>query len=213
MSSDTCGAKTRSGGTCQKTAGWGTSHPGAGNCRLHGGATTNGELHGNLELAKREAAVMGQSLPLDPSDALLQCIQIAAGEVQYASLRISQLDEDQAVVEQRTVKTRPLSEGKDGEDPNVIVEEVTTSTTAELHIWIRVRQQAMDRLVNYSSVAIKAGLEERRVKIAEQTGQLIAQAVRGILEELGVADRPETPAVVRRHLTLVAGGADASRAA
>ena len=156
---------------------------------------------------------MGQPLPVDPGDALLQCIQIAAGEVQYASLRIAELDDDQAVVEQRQVKTRPLSEGKDGEDPHTIVEEVTTSTTAELHIWIRVRQQAMDRLVNYSSVAIKAGLEERRVKIAEQTGQLIAQAVRGILEDLGVANHPDAPSVVRRRLTLVAGGADASRAA
>ena len=203
--SDTCGAKTRSGGKCQRPAGWGTTHPGASRCKLHGGASPNGELHGNLELAKREAAVMGQPLPLDPGDALLQCIQIAAGEVQYASLRIAELDDDQAVVEQRQVKTRPLSLGKDGEDPEAIVEEVTTSTTAELHVWIRVRQQAMDRLVNYSSVAIKAGLEERRVKIAEQTGQLIASAVRGILEELGVANLPQTPAVVRRHLTLVAG--------
>ena len=213
MSATACGAKTKAGSPCARPAGWGTTHPGAGNCKLHGGASPNGELHGNLELAKREAAVMGQPLPVDPGDALLQCIQIAAGEVQYASLRIAELDDDQAVVEQRQVKTRPLSEGKDGEDPHTIVEEVTTSTTAELHIWIRVRQQAMDRLVNYSSVAIKAGLEERRVKIAEQTGQLIASAVRGILEELGVADRPETPGVVRRHLTLVAGGADASRAA
>ena len=210
---DHCGAKTKAGGKCARPSGWGTTHPGAGNCKLHGGASPNGELHGNLELARREAAVMGQPLPVDPGDALLQCIQIAAGEVQYASLRIAELDDDQAVVEQRQVKTRPLSEGKDGEDPTITVEEVTTSTTAELHIWIRVRQQAMDRLVNYSSVAIKAGLEERRVKIAEQTGQLIAQAVRGILEDLGVANHPDAPAVVRRRLTLVAGGADGARAA
>ena len=34
-----CGAKTRSGGRCKKTAGWGTDHTGQGKCRLHGGAT------------------------------------------------------------------------------------------------------------------------------------------------------------------------------
>lgn len=34
---DVCGAKTRSGGTCQKPAGWGTDHAGVGRCRLHGG--------------------------------------------------------------------------------------------------------------------------------------------------------------------------------
>ena len=32
-----CGAKTRSGGTCKKEAGWGTDHVGHGRCRLHGG--------------------------------------------------------------------------------------------------------------------------------------------------------------------------------
>lgn len=36
-----CGAKTKSkGGTCQKSAGWGTDHPGSGKCRIHGGAST-----------------------------------------------------------------------------------------------------------------------------------------------------------------------------
>jgi hypothetical protein len=59
----------------------------------------------------------------------------------------------------------------------------------------------MDRLVDYSKVAIAAGIEERRVKLAEQQGALLAQAIRGILAELGVGDRPEVPAVVRRHLT------------
>lgn len=34
-----CGAATRSGGTCQKPAGWGTQHVGEGKCKLHGGAT------------------------------------------------------------------------------------------------------------------------------------------------------------------------------
>lgn len=34
-----CGAKTRAGTPCRKTAGWGTDHVGVGRCRLHGGAT------------------------------------------------------------------------------------------------------------------------------------------------------------------------------
>jgi hypothetical protein len=76
-----------------------------------------------------------------------------------------------------------------------------------LHIWIAARHQAMDRLVDYSKIAIAAGIEERRVKLAEQQGALLAQAIRGILAELGVGDRPEVPAVVRRHLTLIAGHA------
>jgi hypothetical protein len=34
-----CGAKTRNGGRCEKSAGWGTLHVGQGKCKLHGGAT------------------------------------------------------------------------------------------------------------------------------------------------------------------------------
>lgn len=32
-----CGARNRQGLTCRKGAGWGTDHPGAGRCKLHGG--------------------------------------------------------------------------------------------------------------------------------------------------------------------------------
>lgn len=199
-----CGAKTRSGGQCKHSAGSGTDHLGVGRCKLHGGASPNAQLTGVVELARREAAVMGRPLDIEPGEALLQCIRIAAGEVQYASDRIAELDPGDAIVGQRTVKTRPLSEGKDGESADLTVEEVTVTTAADLHIWIHVRRQALDRLVNYSAVALKAGVEERRVKIAEQTGQLIANVIRGVLTDLGVADHPEAPSVVRRHLQLCA---------
>jgi hypothetical protein len=198
-----CGAKTRTGGKCQKTAGWGTSHTGAGRCKLHGGSTTNGELHGNLELARRDAVVMGAPLPIDPHEAILQAIHIAAGEVQYCSDRIAELDS--ALVDVTTVKTRPLSHGKDGESESTTVEEITRSSEVRLHVWIDARSKAMDRMVAYSAAALKAGVEERQVRVAEKTGQLLASVIGGILEELGVSERPEAPAVVRRHLMLVSG--------
>jgi hypothetical protein len=37
-----CGAKTRAGGRCKQTAGWGTDHVGEGRCKLHGGAAKRG---------------------------------------------------------------------------------------------------------------------------------------------------------------------------
>ena len=39
MATKKCGAKTRSGGKCNKSAGWGTDHNGTGKCKLHGGAS------------------------------------------------------------------------------------------------------------------------------------------------------------------------------
>lgn len=147
---------------------------------------------------------MGVPLDVEPHEALLECIRIAAGEVQYASMRIAELDESEAVGAARATLTRPLKEEKGAEDPAHLVEEVRLEAP-QLHVWIRVRQHAMDRLVNYSATALKAGLEERVVRVAERQGHMLAEAIRGVLRDLGVADRPEVASVVRKHLTLIAG--------
>lgn len=198
-----CGAKTKAGRPCKKPAGHGTQHVGTGRCKLHGGASPQAELGGQVVLARREAAVMGVPLDIEPHNAILECIRIAAGEVQYASERIAELDEGDAVGRVVTTLRRPMKEEKGGEDPSYEVEEIKLEAPA-LHIWITTRRQAMDRLVQYSATALKAGVEQRRVELAEQQGQLLAQVIRGILEELGVSKRPEVPSVVRRHLSLVA---------
>jgi hypothetical protein len=194
-----CGAKTRAGTPCQLVAGHGTGHPGTGRCRRHGGASPQAELSGAVHLARREATVMGAPLDVEPHVAILECIRIAAGEVRYASEQIAQLTPDDAAGQLITTVER--DGGKDGGGSE------TRYGPPALHIWIVARHHAMDRLVDYSKVAIAAGIEERRVKLAEQQGALLAQAIRGILAELGVGDRPEVPAVVRRHLTLIAGQA------
>lgn len=139
---------------------------------------------------------MGMPLPVEPQDAILECIRIAAGEVAYASERIRDLEPDDAVAPVKRTLTRETDDGT--------VQEVRLEAPA-LHVWIQVRRQAMDRLVAYSLAALKAGVQERLVQIAEQQGMLLAQAIQGILRELGVQDRPEAAQIVRKHLQLVAG--------
>jgi hypothetical protein len=198
---DNCAAKTRNGGTCRKRAGEGTSHLGEGRCKLHGGASPQAELAGVVTLARREAATMGRPLEVNPHDAILECIRIAAGEVQYASEQIITLEHDDAVGPVTTMVER------DAWGEQAVSYKQETKGPPALNIWIAVRHQAMDRLVNYSKVALAAGVAERQVKLAETQGHLLANVIRGVLRDLGVADRPEVPAVVRRHLTLVAGQA------
>jgi hypothetical protein len=192
-----CGAKaSTTGKPCTRTAGWGTGHAGTGRCKFHGGASPQAELSGAVHLARREATVMGAPLDVEPHVAILECIRIAAGEVRYASEQIAALDPDHAAGP--IVTTVERIGGENGGSSE------TRHGPSALHIWVVARHQAMDRLVDYSKVAINAGIEERRVKLAEQQGALLAQAIRGILAELGVGDRPDVPGIVRRHLTLVA---------
>jgi hypothetical protein len=196
-----CGAETRSGKACKQSAGARTNHTGTGRCWLHGGASPNAEVAGVVQIASREAMVMGAPLDgLRPDEALLECIRIAGGEVRYASERIAELDPDEAVGP--VVSTRPLKEEKGAENPEVRVED---HAGPALHIWIEVRHKAMDRLVNYSKVAIAAGLEERRVRVAEAQGHMLAEAIRGILRELGHENDPKAPGIVRKHLTAMSG--------
>ena len=64
-----CRAKTRAGGKCERPAGSGTDHPGAGKCKLHGGATPI--KHGlassieRVRLADRIARHLANPDPLD----------------------------------------------------------------------------------------------------------------------------------------------------
>jgi hypothetical protein len=192
-----CGATTKAKTECRREAGWGTNHPGVGRCKLHGGASPQAEVTGVVQLAKREVAVMGAPIDnLRPEEALLECIRIAGGEVQYASERIAGLDPDEAVGP--VITTRPLKYEKGADSPT---ERVSEEGAPALHIWIQVRHDAMDRLVSYTKVAIAAGLEERRVRVAEAQGQMIAGAIQGILRELGVDTNPDAPKVVRKYLT------------
>jgi hypothetical protein len=203
-----CAAKTKRGTACGRNAGWGTGHPGTGRCKLHGGSTPTHELAGALHLARREAAAMGRPLErADPHEAILECIRIAAGEVFYCSERIDELKSaDEAAGPVVTKHERPMK-GDYGVDLYETVVE-TRSGPPALNVWVRARHEAMDRLVNYSKVALAAGVEERKVRIAEGMAEQIADAMKAFATAMGlnVADPHVRKAMRKGLLTIVPGG-------
>jgi len=70
-------------------------------------------------------------------------------------------------------------------------------------VWVRLYRVERKHLADVAKTCIACGIEERRVRIAEGQGEMIAQVLRGVLADLGVADDPAVPAVVRRHLSVV----------
>jgi hypothetical protein len=62
-----------------------------------------------------------------------------------------------------------------------------------------------ERCANIATKAVAAGLAERQVRLAERHGELLAQVIRGVLDELGLSaeQRQLVPEVVRRHLIAV----------
>lgn len=82
-----CGARTRSGGTCRRPAGWGTDHAGFGQCKLHGGSTTAGRVHG----AKLRATSV-VPVPISGFDAIEKGLSILNGIMVKLEEKLTEID-------------------------------------------------------------------------------------------------------------------------
>jgi hypothetical protein len=193
---DTCGAKTRTGGRCGKVAGWGTDHVGYGNCKLHFGATPNAGIAAQREQAIEMVATYGLPREVDPHQALLEELHRTAGAVAYLGQIVA--DGDQSDLKQYA-SAGSFESSIDGVDRALVWEKPS--------IWLELYQRERKHLVAVAKTCVDVGIEERRVRLAEQQGELLATVIRGIAVDMGIAEDPRLPGVVRRHLTLIAGQA------
>jgi len=172
---------------CRRVAGFGTEHLGTGRCKYHGGNSPSHAIRAerdrhqaDLDRASHEVARLGLPLDVDPQEALLQEVHRSAGAVAYLQRIVSSLEVDELK------QTTSDNVGRDWERPAV---------------WIELYENERKLLVAASQAAIRCGVAERQVRIAERQGELIANAVRAILTDLGVLNHPRATEVVRRELT------------
>lgn len=118
----------------------------------------------------RELPVMGGAIEVNPLDALLQCVYRAAGIAAWMRMQVEDLQSAEDVV-----------------------------SAGQLNAWVRLEQDALDRLARFSRDAVNAGVAERQVRIAERTGRKIAAALD---DAIGPLDLPpvERSAVVARFV-------------
>lgn len=156
-------------------AGWGTIHPGVGKCKLHGGSMPN---HVKAAARSEYRMLLGKPIETTPEEAILRCIQIRSGEVEWLTQRMSELEEKHWIEE--------------------------TMLGKQFHLYARERQAAMRDLAKFGQMAIQMNIEERRVRIAETYGETLANLLRGILDELmphlSKVGREQAPAIVKRKL-------------
>jgi hypothetical protein len=90
-----CGARTRAGGSCNKSAGAGTPHSGFGRCALHGGCTPDHIKHAALQQAMEfVTGALGHETDVDPLDATLMAVRLAAGAVGYWRHQLAETQQD-----------------------------------------------------------------------------------------------------------------------
>ncbi|MFF7881050.1 hypothetical protein ACH40F_07765 [Streptomyces sp. NPDC020794] len=143
-------------------------------------------------------ATYGRKIETTATAALLDEVQWTAGHVAWLRERVQEIES--AAVVAGTDSEHPLiwgvtREKEGGEDRGITSE-------AAPNIWLKLYQQERTHLVKVCSEAIRAGIEERRVRIAEEQGALVAQAIRAILGDLNltVEQQRRIPEIVPRHL-------------
>lgn len=159
-------------------------------CYVHGGAAKHAKAAGERRdtEAKAEAIMRRFGEPVDttPTEALLDTVKWTAGHVAWLRGKVAGAVDDDDLTQYSKVT------GK-----------------AEPSVWADLLGQWQDRLVRVCKDAITAGIEERRVRIAEQQGALVADVIRKILDRLELSPEQATRAgeVVPVELRRLAGPA------
>jgi hypothetical protein len=88
-----CGAKKKNGDSCRAFAGQGTEHPGVGRCKYHLGGTKTHRTHAVRQEAQRRSIEFGQSLPVEPTEALLGVLHLSAGHLSWVREELAATDD------------------------------------------------------------------------------------------------------------------------
>lgn len=188
-------------------------HPGGTVCYLHGGRASQvvAKAEANLQQAEAQAAVelFAARRDIEPGQALLELVQWTAGEVDYWRQEVRQVERDAlvwGVTREKTGGSVPDVAGPDDEQ-FVAAPEVTRE--AKPNVAYQMLIDAQNRLAAYCVAAIKAGVAERQIRLAEQQGALLADVIRAILADLHLtkAQQALVATVVPAHLRAITGGA------
>lgn len=165
-------------------------------CAMHGGNAkqVRGKAKKRTAVEKVKDLVATYGLPIDiaPEQAILDEVHRTAGHVAWLEQQVHALTEGELVWGITRVK-----EG--GEDYG-------TTEEAVPHALLKLYNEERDRLVRVCTAALKAGIEERRVKLAEQQGALVANVIRAILNDLNLtpAQSALVSEIVPKHLRALA---------
>ena len=149
-----CGANLKARGrTCRNVAGKGTDHLGFGRCSRHCGNTPN-HVANARELQAREACRhLGIPITVDPGQALLAAVATAYGAEEFYAAMVAQ-----------------LAHHPDGTDDAIYMPVYANGIPtgrAEPHVLVRLWMEERDRKATIAAAALKAGIAQRMLDLAE----------------------------------------------
>lgn len=160
-----CGAKKRqTEGLCERPAGWGTPHPGFGNCKLHGGSTRTQTVSAERQLVEAEARRLFEKVAPEivPVDNPLEAYRMFAGRVMAWLALMEQLLAD---------VQSPRYRG---------------ATSEQIRGEVVLYERAMDRANAVLGTYAKLNIDERLTRISEQQADILVAVLRAGLQAAGV---------------------------
>ncbi len=176
------GQRRKDSKLCMKKAGFGTNHLGIGYCKFHSGNAPTA----NLSAIKERARLMGAPREMNAVEAIVWCIKITAGEVEWLTERMGEIPQEE------WYEFTPL--GK------------------QMHVLARERRDRVELLAKLSKDALSLGLAERAIRMAENYGNTIAKLLQGIMGDLKLTKQQmaAAPAIIRKHLMLMESNTSAA---
>jgi hypothetical protein len=174
-------------------------------CRMHGGASPQARAAAARRVAEAEAAKeMGRAMvtlgvqdrDIDPAKALLEEISWTYAHVAWLRAKVRELKPAELVW--------GVTQTDNGVGPQGPVD-MTTEKSAP-NVWYSLYMTEREHLVKVSAAALRAGVEERRIKIAEDQGNMVAAVLQRILAALNLSPEQwaEVPTIVPRELRALA---------
>lgn len=152
-------------------------------------------------LERVESRFLGTPVDVQPHDAILLALRIAAGEVKYCDAQVTRLSEDELF-------ERPESliwvESPDGES-NLLTEKRNGEVISR---WVSLRRDAVDRMARYAKMAIDVGIEEREVNMTLRDAHQVATFFECVMNDIGLSQsqRVKLGPAMRRHITTTMDG-------
>ncbi|WP_091320205.1 hypothetical protein [Geodermatophilus ruber] len=170
-------------------------------CSMHGGKAprVRAEAERRERQATLHAAAVTYGLPVEvsPTQALVDEIQWTAGHVAWLRERIQELKQQELTWGRTEYREGAGEKGQEWKS----VERAGANVLLDLY------ERERKHLVAVMTAALSAGIEERRVRLAQEQGRLVADALRGALTDLGhdLTD-PGVLRIVSTRLRALAGG-------
>lgn len=180
-----CGAKKRG-----KDEACGSSPvPGGTRCGRHGGNSPKAKAAAEQRTAEKEAReILGRIDPTapkqNPVEMLMTLIYGKSAEISWLREKVKSFTEEEL--------TYGLTERQEGIGPQGPVDVSTYKT--EQNIWWKLLREAENQLASWTSMALRAGVDERRIRIAENQANAIVGVIKNVLDSLNLSATQQSSA-------------------